>query len=253
MSYRQRRAIVKIFVFSRTDYILWVQPLTAALVRAFENLERMAASFVLGCKVAPHQVDRATRLSGLLPVRIRRQKLLFGAIARFASRALDSDASEHVKRAFDVIRTLDTVGVALRMFPLRSPQYAGRDGGRRREGDEGEGRRDEGSGDESMEWKKNCTKTVTDSFTHEFDRFARKIPRGDPMVPVLLSHARRDTKHKAVLWYLNKLTVSAATHGLNDQIRTILHKRAISEDDEMELDQLMDKFTLTTPARRARA
>lgn len=70
------------------------------------------------------------------------------------------------------------------------------------------------------------------------------------MVPVLLSRCIESTKHKAVLWYLNKLIVDESTRGLNDQIKAILHKRELSDDDETELDQLMAKFILATPTRR---
>ena len=101
------------------------------------------------------------------------------------------------------------------------------------------------------------TTRVVDSCIAEFEaqanRFTRIIPRGRPLVPVLLSGFSVPTKHRAVLWYMNNLPVTDENRPDMDRLRILLQQSRLSQHEEVELDDMMGRFLLARArARRSR-
>lgn len=84
---RQRRLIVKTFVFSLVDYMLYLQPTTPAVIREANRLELSSLRYILKSNLTQSQTARALLVSKVLPIRLRRKRYLSKAVAKFYTAA----------------------------------------------------------------------------------------------------------------------------------------------------------------------
>lgn len=73
----------KSFIYSLTDYLLYLQPLTQILMESSARLESRCLQYILRIPLKPNQAPRASLLTGMLPLRARRQQHLAKAVFNF--------------------------------------------------------------------------------------------------------------------------------------------------------------------------
>ena len=112
----RRRGFVKSFVYSICDYLLYLQPMSASVHQAATNLDRECASFVIGARCPPTQLDRSMALSRLLPMRLRRKRHMTKALAKFKCLWLNEKTSRTQLR-YNAISSYSTIATAFEKKP----------------------------------------------------------------------------------------------------------------------------------------
>lgn len=223
LSHRQRRAIVQMFIFSRTDYVLYLQPLTPSVLRDFSNLERLVGCFVLGVSIPPNLIDRALLLSGLRPCRVRRMRYMAMAASRFATKASGASMTSQEYRAFKTMTQVDPLRSLLRKHSVFD--------------------------DQDTQWVRTVVSQSLQEFLQSANRFARKIPQQKPLAPVFSTACSPTALKKATLWYLCRLSMNDETRPLNKDLQELLEKDTLTDSEEERIEELLSRFDLTRPRR----
>lgn len=224
LSYKQKRAIVKTFIFSVTDYVLYLQPITGALRQAAHGLDRMAAGFVLGTRIPQKQTSRALALAGLLPLEHRRLAHMAKCVQKFSGLASSPTSTATTRRKAAIIMAYTTIKSFL---DENNTPLVNEDPG---------------------EWYKETLQSLSEKLITDANRHQRKLPlkKVGCLPPVLCGSMAPSTMHKAVLWYFNTLEMRAQwKRDLNDKIKTLLEKEKLTPTDENNLEDIFFKFNLT--------
>lgn len=223
LTHTQKRNIVKIFVFSVVDYVLYLHPVTGAVKQAAQRLERMAAAFVLGCRIPQKQTTRAVLLAGLLPFEQRRLLHMLNAVKKFTCQALSEPTNTSLQHKLSLITSFPTVSTALQQFgyPVSLSNVD--------------------------QWYKDTQEKIRNDVSIEANRHQRKLPRmqAGTLPPVLRSHVSPSAKHKSLLWYFNNLEMrDERKRNMNLEIKAILESSPMTEEMEHKLEEILNDFEL---------
>ena len=217
-SARQRRLIIKTFVFSIMDYILYLQPITPAVLKAATALESRACSFILGYNAPTGNHTKAITLCRILPLKARRRIHLLNAIAKFQAAASLPSAQPRDTRNWSNLRSVGTVAALLRKSPVTAPISSW------------------------LQLNKTCT---MEGVWQNPRSAARQIPLKPlhALPPILRNQITRQTQLQSIRWYFNRLPMTTTHRKQQDpELRRILQADHISTEDEEKLEKIMATF-----------
>lgn len=82
-SLRQRRQLVKTFVLSLIDYLLYLQHLTSKVTQEVTDIELDCLKFIMGVHITRRQAQRAQAVCEILPLGARRRPHRIKLVAKF--------------------------------------------------------------------------------------------------------------------------------------------------------------------------
>lgn len=208
---RQRRTLVKTYVISLIDYLLYLQPMTTAVKMKSTHLEKECLIYILGSRVKEHQQRRASLLARLPPLHTRRRCHLIRAVKKFYSRAQSSHASTRDLTNWQVIKEYGTVSAFIKSRKL--PNEC----------------------DAIPQWAADHTENELTAAWDNANNFVRKIPGGKSIPPVFTEKTGHHLEKKAVYWYMNKIPYSTALSAAKPHLSHILEKNNLTENDVSEL------------------
>lgn len=109
MTLRRRRAIVKTFIYSVSDYVLYLQPLDDRMMMRTADLELMCLRFIIGVTVKPREMKRAMLLTCILPIRARRRRHFINAVTKFCNSAREEEATLQAQQNWDALSGYNTI------------------------------------------------------------------------------------------------------------------------------------------------
>lgn len=208
---RQRRALVKTYVLSIVDYLLYLQPMTSAVKHKAEQLENQCLTYVLATRVRQHQQKRASFLARLAPIQTRRNCHLISAVQKFYSRSISARASNRDKMNWQIMKSYGTIAPFVKSCNLPD------------------------EGDALPDWKRNQVSKAMQGAWENTNNFVRKIPSGKSIPPVFREKIGHHLEKKAVYWYMNKIPYSSALSIAKPHLAKILEKPHLSENDIAEV------------------
>ena len=209
-SVRQRRMIVKSFVFSLVDYCLYLQPMSTAVLKLSASFERNCACYILGYTITPAQLNRAMALCRILPIRYRRRIHLVHAVAKFYTAANSENALDNDIRNWSVISHFDTVKPILKKIPISNIK----------------------------EWKDKNITFVYDNAWKQANRVIRQVPieKVKELPPVFLSDFPPFLEKRAIQWYFNRIRMDTSQlRNLNGILSQLLQANSLSYGETEEL------------------
>lgn len=102
--YNTRRALVKTFVYSQRDYLLYLQPMSPPLTLAPDRPVQAYASWILRTSVPDLQKAGGAWLARLSTFLLRRTKQGYRALAKLQARVLDVAASSRDTRNWGILK-----------------------------------------------------------------------------------------------------------------------------------------------------
>lgn len=224
MEPRDKRNYVRGFVFSQTDYLLSLQPISPPVLLASSSLEAKALAWILGVKISQAQMNRARSLARLPSLRIRRMSQMARMISKFRSHIFGNENTETLrsKRNYSLISEFGTISAALRtnLKPLGLTLDA----------------------DDTMRQAQEMEKEalLTEIRLGNAGQSRSIPPKKLSMPPVFRSDLDLNAKRRAALWYLNRLPAKTASEkAALPSLKTILEaeiwKGPMEEDCEKAL------------------
>ncbi len=211
-----RSSIVKSFVFSQIDYVLYLQPLTASVKIQASALESRATEFILRYKFPQTQKDRAMAMANLPSLRSRRYKHMVNAIHKLYSVTLDQPTSKQL-RNWNTLRSFDTIAAFLRRHPLPSDSLEQLDS-----------------------WKKTRLQAIESEKWPQANKFKRKLPQSKHPPTLSSKHLSHHAKSLITKWYFNKLKIPASITSIQKAaLQAILQKRSVTQELEEELQEIL--------------
>ena len=202
--------IVKSFVFSLVDYCLYLQPISAAVLKLSASFERNCACYILGYTVTPAQLNRAMALCRILPIRYRRRIHLVHAVAKFYTAANSENAVDNDIQNWSVISHFDTVKPILKKIPISNIK----------------------------EWKDKNITFVYDNAWKQANRVIRQVPieKVKELPPVFLSDFPPFLEKRAIQWYFNRIRMDTSQlRNLNGILSQLLQANSLSYGETEEL------------------
>lgn len=212
---RQRRMFVKTFVFSVTDYMLPLQPLTESVKKSAAELERKCLQFILGVPISTKQTKRATRLARMLPLESRRRRHTVKLVHKYYGNAIsDKPTPRHVDNWANISRYA-TVASFIRQTKL--PQDK----------------------EDLDEWKNLRLRSINANVWDEKDHHVRKIPAGQKLPHVYRDNVSAASERKATQWYMNRIPGSPLLSKLKPYLTNLLTKEEMTDDETIQLDHML--------------
>lgn len=222
LTVRQKRNLVKTFIFPLLDYLSYLHPVTGAVLQATTKLERRVLNFVLAVPIAPFHEARAFAMAQLLPFQARRTIAMIKTVARIYAQAVHPDnlLNTHVQRNWQAISKYATISALLRARPIPVDHT------------------------KVAEWAASLTKQVRADVWGRANVGARKVPFRDNKHPPALDSQSltRFCRKKAILWYLNKLKPNSNTKPFTARLKALLEKQHLSDDETEELENILHLF-----------
>lgn len=159
---RQRRTLVKTFIFILTDYMIYAQPMTAAALTEPNSLERRCLGYILNTPLSQTQIPRALAVAKLLPLRSRRRRCTAQLVPKFYSASIREQGTERDKINWNFISAYSTISPFVKRADLPSSA--------------------EGMGT----WIRDELKRINDETWNPTAHFKRKIPDRPRLPPLYI-------------------------------------------------------------------
>lgn len=217
--------IVKTFVLSQIEYVLPLQPMLASTVAKVAKLEMVCLAWVLKAKITTPLMTRARTLARIPSTVTRRRIQALRVLGKFAAAASENPNNARAVRNWEVLRHFS----ALR--PIAAAQLCS------------------GQPQEIRDRSGEAAKEVLEeAFALGNKNRVRQIPLANlrKLPPALRSDLSRSAKHKAVLWYLNKLPVrTERVRAVLPQLRPLLESNQFGATYEEKCQALLDEIDLS--------
>lgn len=206
-----RRMLVKTFVFSITDYLLYMQPLTERVTRRAAHLDRQCTGFTLGMNIDERLQERASYLARLLPIRARRQRQLTNSVAKFYTETQHPNAAEreqlnwHIMSNYSMIRPY----VSSSHIPEKVA--------------------------DTPRWVKTELSRIEETLWSSVNCHVRKIPTGRKLPPVYRSDIGTHLERRASQWYLNRIPWCPELRARKPHLAKLLQQQLLNEEEVSEL------------------
>lgn len=212
---RQRRAIVKTFIYSVVDYVLYLQPLSPTVITRASELELTGLRFITGVNLRTKDVNRAMLLTRMLPLRARRCRHMINAIAKFYSHANREDANPRAKQNWLALSEYSTVRPFIRTAQL--PDTV----------------------EEIPGWRDRQLQQLQHESYNGYNQMRRKIPMGQGLPPIFHARIGQRLERVAALWYLNRIPASSTLSNVRPVLSTLL---ALTHLNDAEIGDAQDKL-----------
>lgn len=222
LTVRQSKKFVKTFIFSKCDYLLFLQPMTDEVKSLAGELDRKSNEYILGVNVTPQNRERPLAITRILPLQARRRRHLLKLIWKFHSRAISSKETTRDTENWKVLRSYDTIRPVTQK--TRPPDTQ----------------------DELNAWvKEQLNKVHTDTWKSA-NKLTRKIPAGHSIPPAFRSMFSTLAERKAAHWYLNKIPRSQTLSQTKPQLGQLMAKHTLSDSESRECEILLLRLASAT-------
>lgn len=109
LSVCQRETFVKTFLFSKSDYLLHLQPLTVGVQNDATTLERQSAPYILGVKVTSQTTACALAISKISTMRDQQRRHLTKLVAKFKGPVISDHPTIRDSENCEILRNFDTI------------------------------------------------------------------------------------------------------------------------------------------------
>lgn len=194
-------------MFSITDYVIFLQPLTTKVRDTGDALDRMCLSYVLGTAVRTEQARRGRRLAKLLPFETRRQSQRVTTVSHLYGRTIHCGCTDHDRHAWDMIATYSMARPLIRVAPL--PCTA-----------------------ELLDaWMKMQIRMFEAAAWHEHKVFRRRITLGSRLPPLFRARRSPTIERQAIRWYLNRLRGCPALSAATPRLHVLMGAQSLNEQE----------------------
>lgn len=212
---RQRRSFVKSFVFSITDYLAFLQPLTTNVREKAAALDKLCLGYVLDTQIRPGQEQRGRCLGKVLSFEARRRRQRATTVGRLYSRTLADSCTPHDSHAWNVLAHYSTVRPLLRAAPL--PTRA----------------------EDVPNWTATQVRMAEESDWHTETKFKRQIPTGPRLPHIFRARLSPTIERQAIRWYLNRLRGCTALSIATPRLHTLLGAQWMNAAEIQQAEQLL--------------
>lgn len=213
-SVRQRRAFVKTFVLSLTDFSLFLQPLTQEVRTRAAQLDSLCTNYTLQCTVRPQQAARGRRLARLLSFQGRRKQSMVAVLWRYRSRAIENGEDERSIRLWELMSTYSTLRPMARTAGTITELP------------------------DLNTWRAEWRERIEVQDWAGSNNQKRWIPVCKNLPPALRADFHQDTERTIIHWYLNRIPGSAELSTHKNRMHELLSKNTLTTDELAEVELL---------------
>lgn len=207
--------MVKTFVFSLTDYLLFLQRMSQKVKDKSGDLDERCLNFILQTTVPPAGRRRGRSIARILSLQAGREKHKIHAIAKFKTRILDEPHNGWHARIWNTIERYGTAGPTLR----RTKPPANRH--------------------EMEDWKNFQVKGISALDWSGLAEYKRWISDGPKLPPALRGVFTPRIESLAVHWYLNKIPRNKVLRYHKDELKQLLSKASLNTNEQQRLEQTL--------------
>lgn len=212
MSLAQRRMMVEGFVFSITDYLLFLHPITSEVTDKSRDLHSRCLHLILNTKVSPSARCRGRSIVRIIYVQGRREKDRIQTIARIQSRACQTSATLKDGKMWQIMARYAKIAPTIRKTDLPS------------------------DGQQLDTWRKFQIRVITENDWRMSANFRRYLPEGAKLPPALRGALSWTLERLVVAWYLNKITGNIAPSRHKDELNLFLSLTFLNADQRERLE-----------------
>lgn len=119
---RQRREILKTFIYSIICYVLYLQPLTEKMLERTVELEILSLPFITGVNIGQSNVQRVLFLTRVLLLKLRRLRHLITAVSKFYQTALEENTPHRAKSNWETLAEYSMISPFIKSSELPETQ-----------------------------------------------------------------------------------------------------------------------------------
>lgn len=220
---KDRRKLVKSFIWSQVDYMLALQPITPTVLQAAMKLEKAALGWILATKINPNQLSRASAIALLPSIWTRRFIKATSVLTKFKGSLVSNSGNPLRRRRNYLILTQYGTLKPLLAGPLQGIPTAS-------------------SYESAISAGSTAIAMAKDiALRYANANVRRQIPiSGKQLPPALRSHMGRLVSRRAIIWYLNRLPARSENHReALPRLKTLLERNSWTEDHMMECQELL--------------